>query len=202
MWSSTAVVPDRAVIMRKLILVIAIAVAVAIGFSLSTLRATVSRGAQALATAVADGTSDEVSVGDVSLSLFPLPSAAINDVSVSTPNRRNQAARPVLDIPLLRVRPKLLPLLVGQVVVDSVEAVDSVLYVRREAGAGRFETFLPKDAAAKLSELGFPVDFVNATLHYSDSGRPQPLSVDVVDLNFTAIGRPESKMIDPWKPFL
>lgn len=182
--------------MRKLILIMAIAVAVAIGFSLSTLRATISRGAEALAAAVADGTSGNVEIGDVALSVFPLPSAAINGIAVRTAERRNASSQPILEIPLLRVRPKFFPLLVGRVVVDRVEAVDAVLYVRREAGAVHFESFLPENGPTKLRELAYPVEFVDATLHYRDAGRPQSVSADVEDLDVLVGGRRDSATID------
>jgi hypothetical protein len=184
--------------MRKLILFIAVAIAVAIGFSLSTLRATVSRGAEAMAEAVADGMSGEVSVGDVSLTLFPYPIAEINEVSVVSAGHRGEKGEPILYIPRVRVHPKFFPLLVGSVVVDSVEAVDAVLHVRRPLGKSTFETFLPDDAAAELTALRFPIAFTDSSLHYFDGGRPQPLKVDVVDLDLDVVvsGRRDESTID------
>ncbi len=182
--------------MRKLILFIAVAIAIAIGFSLSTLRATVSRGAEAMAEAVAEGASGQVSVGDVSLSIFPMPVASINDVTIVTNPRGKDEPQPILHIPRLRVHPKFFPLLVGTVVVDSVEAIDAVAHIRRPIGKTSFLTFLPDEAASKLSALHFPISLTDATLHYYDGGRPQPAAADLLDVDLVVGGRRSSTVID------
>lgn len=182
--------------MRKLILLLAVAIAVAIGFSLSTLRAAVSRGAEAMAANVAGGVEGRVQVGDVSLSLWPLPVAEIGNIRVVAAKRRGEEPPPVLEIPRLRVHPKVFPLLVGSVIVDSVEAVDAVLHVRRETGKGEFVTFMPEDGVAKIVQLDFPISLTDATLHFSDASRAQPLSATIVDADLDITVRRGSQVVD------
>lgn len=105
------------------------------------------RIAAAVAARMEDRLSQPVAIGAVELDLFPRPAAALNNLRLGAEDA------PVATVEALRVRPRLLPILLGRVVVDEVTVKRPRLALVIDS-AGLPNLSFPEAEAAPSAEPG------------------------------------------------
>jgi len=164
--------------MRKILLVLAVAVAVAIGFSMSTLRAKVTRSVAELVASAAERPDSNASAGDVRLAFLPRPVVEVHDVSVREP-WPDGTSRLRFEAPLIRVYPRLLPLLVGRAEIQAAEAIGATMVVRRERTKSVYKWMIPLVGEAGFPALGFQLIVTNGDLRLEDRSQSPFGEVDI-----------------------
>jgi len=112
--------------MRKLLVAACVALAALLGFSLSSLRTRIVTDFEAFAARAQELPGMTAEYGTAGLVFFPRPAAEISDVVISV-ERGKQPAVEVLTAESVRIRPRLLPLLMGRVEAAGVEVVAPTL---------------------------------------------------------------------------
>jgi len=116
----------RAAPMRKLLVAGCVALAALLGFSLSSLRTRIVTDFGVFAARAQELPGMTAEYGVAGLVFFPRPAAEISDVVISV-KRGKQPAVEVLTAELVRIRPRLLPLLIGRVEAAGIEVVAPTL---------------------------------------------------------------------------
>lgn len=146
--------------MRKAILILAVAIAILSVFGASALRARVSAIAPEVGAQIEKKLGTRIELGEVSVSFFPL-AAEIRDVVVSG---RQQSVQPFLVIDKVRVRPALLPLVMGRLSVRSITLRRPTFQLLRNDRDGRLSSYVPDGLAASLARLPFEIEVRDGTV--------------------------------------
>lgn len=121
--------------MRKLLVAACVALAALLGFSLSSLRTRIVTDFGVFAARAQELPGMTAEYGAAGLVFFPRPAAEISDVIISV-ERGKQPAVEVLSAESVRIRPRLLPLLMGRVEAAGVEVVAPTLRLEIDGDGG------------------------------------------------------------------
>lgn len=170
--------------MRKLLVAACVALAALLGFSLSSLRTRIVTDFGAFAARAQELPGVTADYGAAGLVLFPSPAAEISDVVVSI-KRGKQPAVEVLTAESVRIRPRLLPLLVGRVEAAGVEVVAPTLRLEidKEGGhpfsGGEHGPFFDELALALLAQVQSVID---GSVQLLDNSYDPPLTLELGQL--------------------
>ena len=166
---------------RILSLVFAAAVVIAYGFAVFTLRGSVTKTVPALVQDLAAKLDVRIGHGGVSVSYLPL-AAGVRDVRVSS---KLAATQPFLSVDALRVRPKLLPLLMGRVEVGEILAVRPRVDMLTDPRDARRSTAVPDGFLAALAEVPFSLRVREGSVLFEDYGDDPPSKLYAESLDGT-----------------
>lgn len=163
--------------MRKFLLVAAALVAGAVSFALYNLKAEVGRSADNYAADIKERTGAELEIGELGFDLVPFPAVELRRLVIKAPKGRASD----LEVDVVRVYPRLLPLLVGRVSVRRLRASGAGLSVVKNA-SGNIETLSLSMAGLTSAGTGGRITIDRSRLLIEDRSGPEPARLEIRDL--------------------
>ncbi len=160
--------------MKKLPAVVAVLLAAAIGFAVSTLNTSVKRAARDYAESVRAAGHYKVRYDSTGIGFSPLPSVVLRGLVIE--DSGGGADHEIVRAPIVRIKPRLLPMLVGLARVAGVELESPTITIRRlgtgRVTMGKWIAGTPADAMLTVS---VPLHVRNGTLVWEEHHEEPPV---------------------------